>query len=555
LTFLEYFGLREQPFGVTPDPRFFYLNSENREAFASLLYGIQAKRGFLALIAKPGLGKTTLLFRIEEELGRTAHTAFLSRIYSSPVELLRCLLEDLGEDPRSLALDGLQGQLNDVLIRESRLGRQVVVLIDEAQQLDYASLEMLRMLSNFETPQTKLLQLVLAGQPELADRLADPRLVQLRQRISVFCYLTPLNAGQVASYIDHRLRSAGYAESDPLFTSKALEAVAAHSGGIPRNVNNLCFHALCLGFVKRQKQIDLATLQEVMSDLDWEKAKSQFTPDGKSNAMKMEPATSEAPAQSFGGDAPRRAATRTSIAKRLQYWAAAILLVIALQAEILWTGSYAKSTLARAHRYWSLAISYIKGNLPNPTAKASLNAVSKSGPLPNGESGGPIAGSRTVSSKSEKDRGASAMLASAAVAGNIDLSPDGENADSENSSVSIRPNSPPGSVSKPNYPSGNGKDAIKQRESGSVKADLLDAQPAVFVIETQPLGMEIFIDGQLYGRSRVVATLPPGLHKWKVYLAPGYPPVESDINLRAGEVSTKTVFWSSGSVPRIEGGS
>src|SRR6266850_4979246 len=216
--FFNHFGLREQPFGVTPDPRFLFFGPSHLEALASLFYGIQTQRGFMALIAKPGMGKTTLLFHLLERLRDSVRTAFLFQSHCDPREFLRSLMTDLGIDDRDDNLGRMHRKLNDALIRELRAGRRVVVVIDEAQNLDDSVLEAVRMLSNFEIPGTKLIQILLAGQPQLADKLARRELVQLRQRISILSRLKQFNASETVDYIDHRLKVAGY-EGKRLFTA------------------------------------------------------------------------------------------------------------------------------------------------------------------------------------------------------------------------------------------------------------------------------------------------------------------------------------------------
>lgn len=267
--FLEFYRLNEQPFGVTPDPRFLYMGPAHQEAFSSLVYGIETGRGFMALIAHPGMGKTTILLRLMESLRESARTAFLFQTHTNSVEFLKSLLTDLDVEPAGEDLGDLQRQLGDVLIQETPSGKRIVVAIDEAQNLDAGILEMVRMLSNFETIQAKLLQIVLVGQPQLADKLASPGLEQLRQRVSIIAHFPPLDADDVPKYIDYRLRVAGY-EGDPLFTPKAMGLIVTHSRGIPRNINNLCFQSLSLGYAKNQKVIDDATLREVIADLSLE---------------------------------------------------------------------------------------------------------------------------------------------------------------------------------------------------------------------------------------------------------------------------------------------
>ncbi len=182
---LDFYKLAEQPFGVTPDPRFIYSSPTHREAFASVLYGLSAGRGFTALIAMPGMGKTTLLFDFLERVRNVCTTVFLFQTQCTPQGMLRNLLADLGVDDDSNDFVLMHRKLNDCLLKESRRGRQLVVVVDEAQNLEEPVLEVVRMLSNFETPRAKLMHLILAGQPLLAQKLASPRLTQLRQRISI----------------------------------------------------------------------------------------------------------------------------------------------------------------------------------------------------------------------------------------------------------------------------------------------------------------------------------------------------------------------------------
>jgi len=267
--FLDHFGLREQPFGVTPDPRFLYMSPSHLEASASLSYGIQTRQGFMALIAKPGMGKTTLLFHLLENLRNSARTVFLFQTHSGSRQFLRSLMADLGVNDQDDDLGHMQRRLNEVLIGELRAGRRFVVVIDEAQNLGKSVLETVRMLSNFEVPGAKLMQIVLAGQPQLADKLASGNLIQLRQRISIMSRLTQFNAVETAEYVSHRLQVAGY-KGDSLFAPEALAIINTQSEGIPRNINNLCFNALTLGFANGQKNIDAPILYEVLKDLDVE---------------------------------------------------------------------------------------------------------------------------------------------------------------------------------------------------------------------------------------------------------------------------------------------
>ena len=266
--FLDFYGLREQPFGVTPDPRFLYLSPAHREALASLFYGIDAGRGFQALIAKPGMGKTTLLFQLLKQFRPSARTAFLFQTQCNSREFMRFLLLELGcELNGDHDLVSMHEQFNRCLVQEARAGRRFIVVIDEAQNLEPAVLETVRLLSDFETPQAKLMQIVLSGQPELADKLARPSMRQLKQRVSLLSTLAPLSLGEVERYLNHRLRMAGH-PGGTLFTGPALKMVSEISEGIPRNINNICFNALSLGCAMGQKTIDVDIVEQIAADAD-----------------------------------------------------------------------------------------------------------------------------------------------------------------------------------------------------------------------------------------------------------------------------------------------
>jgi TonB family protein len=265
--FLDFYRLTEQPFSDTPDPRFVYLSATHREALASLFYGIETGRGFLALIAEPGMGKTTLLFHLLEQLRSSSRTAFLFQTQCDSRELLRSLLADLGIDTGEKDLAWMHDQLKRVLIGEARAGRRLVVFIDETQNLAESALETDRLLSDFETPTSKLMQIVLAGQPQLADKLARPTLAQLRQRVSILCRLNPFTPAETDAYISHRLRVAGCKDGQ-LFTPDARAMIAAQSKGVPRIINNLCFNTLSLGCALGKKQIDSSLVREVTNDLE-----------------------------------------------------------------------------------------------------------------------------------------------------------------------------------------------------------------------------------------------------------------------------------------------
>jgi general secretion pathway protein A len=265
--FLDYWGLNEQPFGVTPDPRFLYLGPTHRQALAALTYGTELNRGFLTLIAKPGMGKTSLLFQYLATLRNKARTAFLFQTLGDARDLMCYLLSDLGLDGAGKDLPAMHSILNQLLMEEMRAGRRLVLVIDEAQNLDERVLEFVRLLSNFETPWMKFMQIVLAGQPQLAERLVKSSMAQLRQRVSFSIRIEPLSREEVNAYIGHRLWVAGYKGSS-LFTAGAGTLLAERSEGIPRNISNMCFCAMSLGWATKAKTIDLEMMRDVLTDLD-----------------------------------------------------------------------------------------------------------------------------------------------------------------------------------------------------------------------------------------------------------------------------------------------
>jgi type II secretory pathway predicted ATPase ExeA len=264
--FLEYYNLRQQPFGVTPDPAYLYPTRTHREALGSLFAGIQDGRGFFALIAEPGMGKTTLLYQLLDELHDTARTVFLFQTQCDSREFFQYLLNELGVDTRGMDLVSMHGKLNEILFGEMIAGRRFVLIVDEAQNLEDSVLETVRLLSNFETSYAKMLQIVLAGQPQLSDKLALPQLAQLRQRLALVARLEPLSAAETANYIDHRLKVAGYS-GVPLFTPEAVSLIAEASQGIPRTINNLCYGALLAGQARACQTISAEIVQEVVSKL------------------------------------------------------------------------------------------------------------------------------------------------------------------------------------------------------------------------------------------------------------------------------------------------
>jgi general secretion pathway protein A len=215
------------------------------------------------------MGKTTLLLEVLKKIEGTAKTVFLFQTLATPVDLLRALLQDLGRDSLQDDLFGLQGQLNTELKNLWAAGKRLVLVVDEAQNLDLTVLEALRMLSNFETGQNKLMQIILSGQPELSEKLRLPELLQLRQRISLFPHLEPLTDSETQGYIHHRLIVAGMDPGTTLFSPQAVALISAFSQGIPRNINNLCFNALSLGCALQRRVLDQGVIVEVGADLGY----------------------------------------------------------------------------------------------------------------------------------------------------------------------------------------------------------------------------------------------------------------------------------------------
>jgi type II secretory pathway predicted ATPase ExeA len=248
----QYFGFKQDPFGATPDPRCLYPSHAHLEALASLEYGFHSNRGFTAMIAPPGMGKTTLLFRFLEEIRESARSVFLFDIGAEcePREFVAYILRDIGVIPGTTSSE-MHEQLSCALAKETRAGRTFVIVIDEAQNLSDAVLERVRLFSNFETSLGKLMQIVLSGQPQLSDKLKQPSLLQLRQRISTVCRIDPLSAEETSAYIEY-----------------ALKLITEASQGIPRSINNLCFNALSLCCAMKSKQVDSNMVAEVIADLD-----------------------------------------------------------------------------------------------------------------------------------------------------------------------------------------------------------------------------------------------------------------------------------------------
>jgi general secretion pathway protein A len=264
--YAHFYHLSESPFNLTPDPKFQYVNESTREAMASLLHGIRGRKGFITLIAEAGTGKTTMLKRIVDEIEGETRVVFVFNPGVSFDELLEFICMELGIRTDSTKRLHLIERLNAFLLEQLTEGRNVVVMIDEAQTLEESVLEELRLLSNLETAKEKILQIVLSGQPELEDKLRKPQLRQLRQRIGVRCTLKPMQANEIAAYVETRLRSAGADRAD-FFTPVGLRKIWQASKGIPRVINAICDNAMMIAFAEGKHRIDSAVINEAVRDL------------------------------------------------------------------------------------------------------------------------------------------------------------------------------------------------------------------------------------------------------------------------------------------------
>src|SRR5438105_6848830 len=239
----------------------------HREALAQLLYGTQERKGFIVLTGKVGTGKTTLLHTLCQRLNGQSAFSFVVNSTLRFDELLEYVLEDLGiakgGDSRAQRLISL----NNFLIERERAGQNTILIIDEAQNLDAATLEQIRLLSNFETPTNKLLQILLVGQPELKAKLCLPELRQLKQRIGLRCQIPPLTLREAGQYIRTRLRIAG-AHDLGMFTDPALGRITEYSGGIPRLINIVCDHCLLFGYAEQRRRIDRPIVNQAVEYLE-----------------------------------------------------------------------------------------------------------------------------------------------------------------------------------------------------------------------------------------------------------------------------------------------
>jgi general secretion pathway protein A len=264
--YLDFYNLKKHPFRITPDPEFLYLSPSHREALATIIYGVDQRKGFVTITGEVGVGKTTILRSYIEGLGgkQRLRVIYIFNADASFKSLLKSVLEELGLEKTDDSFQ-MVNQLHNFLIEEYRQGRNVVLIIDEAQNMPIDTLESLRMLSNLETATDKLIQIVLIGQPELEKKLNLKELRQIRQRISVKTTILPLTKRESLEYIQHRLRKA-VAGDAVIFTKQAMNEIVRESRGIPRIINILCDNALVTGYGYQKKKISARIVREVVVD-------------------------------------------------------------------------------------------------------------------------------------------------------------------------------------------------------------------------------------------------------------------------------------------------
>ncbi|HTL48726.1 MAG TPA: AAA family ATPase [Verrucomicrobiae bacterium] len=265
----HFFGLKENPFSITPDSSFFYPSEQHRAALDALIYAIKQRKGFVVITGPIGSGKTTVARTLLKRLDSKFKSAVVTNTALSPKGVLTMILEDLGVPYKDGSKDKLLIQLNQYLIQQIMEGYNVVLIIDEAQNLSPACLEEVRMLSNLETEKEKLIQIVLLGQPELRKKLEMASLEQLRQRVAVHYHITPLSYDETKNYIVHRLAAvtANGRTAESYYEEDAYRAIFEYTKGIPRMVNVLCDHSLLTGFVKDSKVITGEIIEESITDL------------------------------------------------------------------------------------------------------------------------------------------------------------------------------------------------------------------------------------------------------------------------------------------------
>jgi len=265
--YLSFYGLRETPFAPTPDPKFLFQSARHREALAQLIYGVRERKGFIVLTGEIGTGKTTLLRTLLERLDSTTPVAYVHNSALGIEGLLEYILQDWGVKSTASTHAQRLFELNEFLIDQHHKGSSPVLVIDEAQNLTVETLEAVRLLSNFETTNQKLMQILLVGQPELRDKLNLPELRQLKQRVGLRCHIASLSPEETRQYVRHRLRIAGTTDAG-IFSDAAIQKIHDYSQGTPRVINIVCDHCLLSGYADSKKRIDAAIVQEAVEYLE-----------------------------------------------------------------------------------------------------------------------------------------------------------------------------------------------------------------------------------------------------------------------------------------------
>ncbi len=265
--YLEFYGLKENPFNVTSDPDFLYLSHTHKEALNHLAYGIKQRKGFVEITGEIGAGKTTLCRALLTRLDAKTKTSLIFNSSLPETQLLEAIVNDFGITPERRSKVFFLRQLNEFLLKQLSQGNNAVLIIDEAQNLRSSTLETIRMLSNFETDKEKLLQIILVGQPELREKLNSPKLVQLRQRISVRFHIRALEKDEIQSYIEHRLKIAGSTE-DIKFPGETIDLIYSYSKGIPRIINLVCDKSLLLGFVNETHFLGHDIIEKSINEIE-----------------------------------------------------------------------------------------------------------------------------------------------------------------------------------------------------------------------------------------------------------------------------------------------
>jgi general secretion pathway protein A len=266
--YTKYYGLKERPFEISPDPKYFYMGENHREALAHLIYAVEAGKGFSVITGEVGTGKTTIVQILLKRMDGSVRTAHIFNPKMSAIDLLRYICSDLGVkiDP-AISKGQVLAKLHQYLLECYTRSEKVVLMIDEAQALTPALLEEIRLLTNLETPRSKLMQVILLGQPELDKILMDYSYRQLKQRITVRFQLNRLNKYETGEYVRHRLRGAGSRNMD-LFDKGAVNRIYEYSKGIPRIINTVCDNALLTGYATEKKIIDKTIIKDVICSLE-----------------------------------------------------------------------------------------------------------------------------------------------------------------------------------------------------------------------------------------------------------------------------------------------